>query len=645
MSRQLPIRLGGFSATPFHDAQSPWIARPWIDVLIGCGGWSAPLLLFSYTLLDSDARRWSAVFYALALVCNYPHYMATLHRAYGRRDDRSRHRVFTHHLTVLLVLIGVAAHAQPVLLPWVFTLYVMWSPWHYTGQNFGVSMMFLRRAGVDVRPGERRWLRAAYIASYVMLLAAFNQGASHDRVVLSLDLPLALTGTVQAVASLVFVLGGALTFLAIAQRTHRTGLVAPLTLYSTQALWFVLPIALTWIAWAPVPQTRYSTGILAVMHSAQYLWITQHFARRDAARRGSSDAWSHRAYWAMLIIGGLALFVPVPWLASYAGHFDFTSSALIVTAIVNIHHFLIDGVVWKLRDPRVSQALVGHETAPSASSSVPSASSPALASSAPPAILLSSVSSASPAVPVLSASSAARAVAVAALVALALVDQWRYLLAFGESDVEKLQVARSLNPHDSAVHLRIAAEASRSGDRGAAERALLRAIDANPNDPTPYLAREQFLIESGRMAEAYAHCQTFLARWPNEVDTLVNAGVLAERLGDRPGAERWWRRALEEQPGLAHVQLYLAELLDGAGRIDESVVHYRRYLDLVSQQTEPRPEPRQVSLVVIKFGDALRRAGQADVAATQYDLARRIAQQTGLADVEALAHERLTRAP
>ena len=75
-----------------------WIGRPWIDLLIGCGGWSLPLLALSYALVDGDVPRWSAVFYGLALVCNYPHYMATIYRAYGR-DDRGAHRLYTHWLT------------------------------------------------------------------------------------------------------------------------------------------------------------------------------------------------------------------------------------------------------------------------------------------------------------------------------------------------------------------------------------------------------------------------------------------------------------------------------------------------------------------------------------------------------------------
>ena len=66
-------------------------------------------------------------------------------------------------------------------------------------------------------------------------------------------------------------------------------------------------------------------------------------------------------YWTTLVAGGVALFVPGPWLASYVGRFDFTSSVLIVTAVVNIHHFVLDGVVWKLRDPRVSKVLTSTQ--------------------------------------------------------------------------------------------------------------------------------------------------------------------------------------------------------------------------------------------------------------------------------------------
>ena len=68
------------------------------------------------------------------------------------------------------------------------------------------------------------------------------------------------------------------------------------------------------------------------------------------------------AYFLTLLAGGIALFIPGPWLVSYAFHYDFTTSFLIFMALVNIHHFMLDGALWKLRDTRVSSLLVGVAT-------------------------------------------------------------------------------------------------------------------------------------------------------------------------------------------------------------------------------------------------------------------------------------------
>jgi tetratricopeptide (TPR) repeat protein len=617
-------------AAPGGGSRTLWVDRPWTDLLIGCGGWSAPLLLLAYGLAGSDARRWSALFYGLALVCNYPHYMATIHRAYARPEDRARYRLFTHYVTGLLLLLAVAALFSPLLLSIVFTTYVMWSPWHYTGQNFGLAMMFLRRGGVAVAPRDRLYLRTAFIASFVMLLAAFNQGASSDPLVLSLGLPDAIARGLQIAAGALFLGAGLLALRAFAARADGWRTMIPsTTLYVTQACWFVIPVALTWASSVPAPQTRYSSGILAVMHSAQYLWITRHYARRDAARHGQAPAaWNGWAYWGTLIVGGVALFLPGPWIASYAGHFDFTSSMLIATAVVNIHHFILDGVVWKLRDPRVAQALVDSGLNAAPSPTLDTAARPARASSG-----WRVVAALRPAL---------KPIAIAILLVLAAVDQWRYTLALRDADRGALETASLLNPYDSSVQMKRASVARRSGDQASAERALRQAMAANPHDPAAWRSLERLLIESDRLPEAYAHSRALLARWPRDVDTLVNAGVLAYRLGEVSAAEDWWRRALEQDASLLQVHLYLAELLDEASRTAEAVPHYQRYLEIVARAPRERQvtAPRQVALVVVKFADALSRTGQRDVAATQYDLALRIARQTGLQDVEALVAER-----
>ena len=79
------------------------------------------------------------------MIFNYPHFMATVYRAYHSRAQFEKYKIVTLHVTLLVLLTGVVMHASPRLFPWIFTLYVFWSPWHYTGQNFGLMMMFVRR--------------------------------------------------------------------------------------------------------------------------------------------------------------------------------------------------------------------------------------------------------------------------------------------------------------------------------------------------------------------------------------------------------------------------------------------------------------------------------------------------------------------
>src|SRR5262245_53887409 len=120
----------------FQNNRAAWLYSPALDLIVGCGAWSLPLLLLVYPTGGYEAAL-SVGFYALALLINYPHYMATIYRAYGAREDCRRYRPFTIHLTGLLLLALLLGHWLYWLVPILFTVYITWSPWHYMGQNFG----------------------------------------------------------------------------------------------------------------------------------------------------------------------------------------------------------------------------------------------------------------------------------------------------------------------------------------------------------------------------------------------------------------------------------------------------------------------------------------------------------------------------
>jgi hypothetical protein len=246
-----------------------WIYRPWIDLLIGCGAWSAPLLLLAFYASSSFSMAWAVAFYFLALLFNYPHFMATVYRAYHTQTEFQKYRIFTVHVAFLLALAGVIAHIWFPLLPWIFTLYICWSPWHYTGQNFGLLMMFARRAGLSPSSAERNAIHSSFVASFLLLMLSFHTGASADPMILSLGLPAKFTLPARGILALFYVAATGWALRSMARRSSVRAILAPLTLAVTQFLWFLLPALVELFSGHEVPQTRYSSGILAVLHSAQ----------------------------------------------------------------------------------------------------------------------------------------------------------------------------------------------------------------------------------------------------------------------------------------------------------------------------------------------------------------------------------------
>jgi tetratricopeptide (TPR) repeat protein len=605
---------------------SPWIYRPWLDLLVGCGAWSAPLLAVAMLMSPKHTHGWAMAFYLLAVVFNYPHFMATIYRAYHTRADFEKYKFVTLHVTVLLVLTGVVMHASPRFFPWLFTLYICWSPWHYSGQNYGLLMMFARRSAAEITATERRWLRGAFVASYLMLLASFETGGSTDPLILSAGLPPKFTLPLRLAFGGAFMVFTFLGFRRLLRTMGARAMVAPLTLAFTQFLWFVLPTLLELNTASQVPQTRYSSGILAVLHSAQYIWITSYYQRREA-RAAAQKNWHIAAYFATLVAGGIALFIPGPWLVSYLFHYDFTTSFLIFVSLVNIHHFILDAKLWKLRDKRVAALLV--DPSGKASAGVPNASRRRSSAAGGLAIRI--------------LSAPAFRISLAALLFLwGGFDQFHFALRTSEGNLPALLRAAQINPYDSFVQERIARVETEQGQHDQAVAALTRAVAINPSSIALQQAAARALIADGRFADAYAHYQKMLKRFPNDADALTNYGLLAVRLGHPEEAMDSWQKSVEINPSQPNAHLYLAEAFDQRGEPAAAARHWKLFLQFASAAPQSAPDAppfsrQQFLAATIQLADDESRINQPAAALAAYDSAIEQAQPAGDSKLESLA--------
>lgn len=612
---------------PAPVSSGSWIYGLWLDLLVGCGAWSAPLLAVALLMTPAHNHAWAMAFYLLAIVFNYPHFMATIYRAYHTRADFEKYKFVTLNVTLLLVLTGIVMHASPRFFPWLFTLYICWSPWHYSGQNYGLLMMFARRSGAEITAGERRWLRGAFVASYLMLLASFETGGSTDPLILSLGLPAKFTFPLRVAFGVVFAIFTFLGFRRLIGTMGARRLIAPLTLAFTQFLWFVLPTLVELNSASQVPQTRYSSGILAVLHSAQYIWITSYYQRREARATGEKT-WHIAAYFATLIAGGIALFIPGPWLVSYLFHYDFTTSFLIFVSLVNIHHFILDAKLWKLRDKRVAALLVDQ-----------SGKSSVTAADASPPPVASSVR----------AFTLRLLFAPAFRISLAVLlflwggfDQFHFALRTDEGNLPALMRAAQINPYDSFVEERIARAETQQGQYDLAVAALTRAVTLNPSSITLQQAAARALIADGRYADAYAHYQRMLERFPRDTDALTNYGLLAARLGHPEEALESWQKSVDVNPDQPNTHLYLAQAFDQRGEPAAAARHWNLFLQYGAANSQSAPDApafsrSQILAATIQLADDESRINNSAAALARYDSVIAQTQQAGDPKLESLA--------
>ena len=154
---------------------SRWLFGPVPDLFLGCG------LLFglaSFALSFDGGLLFGAlpigVSAVLVSLVSAPHYGATILRVYDQREDRRAYFLFSVVATLALLALVAASFFERWIGSALATVYLTWSGWHYTAQNYGISAMFLRRRGVDVSGASRRLLHGSFTLSYVIVFLVMH---------------------------------------------------------------------------------------------------------------------------------------------------------------------------------------------------------------------------------------------------------------------------------------------------------------------------------------------------------------------------------------------------------------------------------------------------------------------------------------
>lgn len=344
---------------PSHRLTGRLFVHPLFDYMLIGGGLSLLVTVIVLVNKNGTALLTSVTLPYFILLSNSAHFAASTVRLYTKPDAYKSRPFVTMGLPLATLLVMTLCVFQADRLgPHLQALYLTWSPYHYAAQAYGLAVMYSYRSGCLLSSGDkiRLWWVSMLPFFYSFLTA---RGVGLDWIVSTelLSQPLALDARMWL--SRILIVLTAVTPLLLFVKIWRSGsgpmpLISLLLLYSNVIWWFVLS-HVNAFAWA------------TIFHGIQYLAIVIIFHLKDQlAQPDNRHGILYHTLWfyAACLLLGYGLFNAFPLAFMFAG-FGRVESVLLVVATVNIHHFIVDGYIWRLKKTDSNRRVVDSgETAP-----------------------------------------------------------------------------------------------------------------------------------------------------------------------------------------------------------------------------------------------------------------------------------------
>jgi len=311
----------------------------------------------------------------LTVLLNNPHFMSSYRLLYRSREQVMRYRWSSMYMPLFLlaaagfVLVGQMEVLDPAgrasqLASWMLDLLgavaALYLAWHYNGQAWGMTASFLYMAGIRVNQYERRCIRSAYWSLTAFhVVWALSLSPLAGRLNRLLGSPDGMRQMMDAVAvlSLLMIPVGIHGFWRVSGRTGKRIPACALLPWVAIYFWY----GLIWFH-------DYALIFLQLSHSLQYLCFTSrvevNLARRRSSGSGSKIlgvSISVGLLYLVLLGSGWLVFELASFVPMTTPQEKMLQVGLgLLAVIVNIHHYFVDGAIWKISNPKVRQDLFAH---------------------------------------------------------------------------------------------------------------------------------------------------------------------------------------------------------------------------------------------------------------------------------------------
>lgn len=320
---------------------------PAFDLLLIGGGLS--LLVLGYLSLYPDSAFMGVVqgnLWLMIWLSNSAHFAGSTVRLYTKPGAFESMPFATMGLPIVtLAVLGFGLIWPEPVGQSLQALYLTWSPYHYAAQSYGLAVMYAYR-GEGLADGQKSLIRLTAMLPFIYLFVSADGAGVAWLLPASM---LAQPGVGQARAVLGgLALGGGLILPAVVWALSLRPAAQRLPLISLCAL-VANSLWLTLLAHEPA-----LLGPVTVFHGIQYLAILTAFHARERRRldpQGPSGLVHGLRFYAVCLVLGYLLFQVWPWTGVLLG-FSYAESVIVSAAVVNIHHFLVDGYIWRLKGDR-----------------------------------------------------------------------------------------------------------------------------------------------------------------------------------------------------------------------------------------------------------------------------------------------------
>ncbi len=345
-----------------------WILHPAIDLLFVCGGLS--WLFFAVQFFVAKPTMSYPLLQILAFtvligahMLSETHTVATLVRAYGKPEERRRLSIYTEWGGLACLALLFAGLFVKGFTPIMAKVYLLWVVQHFTAQSYGLALLYCLKRGYKLENWEKTILQSVFTTTAVFAVCrqmCFKDWSPNGFLAQIIPFWGPLPAWCMTVSIWLLASSVVLCLFMVARKLVLERHLLPLPsalLMVTTVMMYTFDHNASGVVWLYIP---------AFFHGSQYVVISlAHYLKQRGFPEGMQGEQIGRLalqsdglkYLGFLLMGALVLYIGVPRLLTEFG-FNYTHAFATVFCAVNLHHFLTDQAIWKLRNPKLRQELV-----------------------------------------------------------------------------------------------------------------------------------------------------------------------------------------------------------------------------------------------------------------------------------------------